>query len=140
MVETIIYSLLSWKFLFQPIKLEQNTVFQQPSSKRYISVSSWIPAIDRVRGEMQSKRLFTLTTFPLWQTKKVQSKLFQMGTHSDPNKWRMPGWRIEQRYANNVLIGNWSEERHKVGRISTLLYVPDYVKRMQSHISWLICV
>ena len=33
----------------------------------------------------------------------------------DPLKWSMPGWRIEQRYANGVLIGNWSEERHKVG-------------------------
>ncbi|XP_033108747.1 uncharacterized protein C1orf158 homolog [Anneissia japonica] len=30
---------------------------------------------------------------------------------SDPRKWHMPGWRIEQRYGNKVLIGNWSEER-----------------------------
>ena len=34
----------------------------------------------------------------------------------DPKKWSLPGWRIEQRYANPVLIGNWSEERGKVGR------------------------
>ncbi|XP_072036291.1 cilia- and flagella-associated protein 107-like [Amphiura filiformis] len=31
----------------------------------------------------------------------------------DPKKWSLPGWRIEQRYANGVLIGNWSEERNK---------------------------
>lgn len=31
----------------------------------------------------------------------------------DPKKWSLPGWRIEQRYANPVLIGNWSEERGK---------------------------
>ncbi|XP_070561522.1 cilia- and flagella-associated protein 107-like [Ptychodera flava] len=30
----------------------------------------------------------------------------------DPRKWNMPGWRIEQRYRQGVLIGNWSEERH----------------------------
>ncbi|XP_072174811.1 cilia- and flagella-associated protein 107-like [Diadema setosum] len=33
--------------------------------------------------------------------------------HGDPQKWSLPGWRIEQRYAGGVLIGNWSEERHK---------------------------
>jgi hypothetical protein len=32
----------------------------------------------------------------------------------DPAKWQMPGWRIEQRFANGVLIGNWNEERLKV--------------------------
>lgn len=26
-------------------------------------------------------------------------------------KWEQPGWRIEQRYSQGVLIGNWSEER-----------------------------
>jgi hypothetical protein len=29
-------------------------------------------------------------------------------------KWKLPGWRIESRYNNNVLIGNWGEERRKV--------------------------
>ena len=29
---------------------------------------------------------------------------------SDP-KWQLPGWRIEQKYATGVLIGNWSEDR-----------------------------
>ncbi|XP_006812009.1 cilia- and flagella-associated protein 107-like isoform X2 [Saccoglossus kowalevskii] len=29
-----------------------------------------------------------------------------------PHKWYMPGWRIEQRYKQGVLIGNWSEERY----------------------------
>lgn len=32
----------------------------------------------------------------------------------DPMKWHMPGWRIEQRFAPGVLIGNWSEERYTV--------------------------
>uniref|UniRef100_A0A8C7RMF6 Si:ch211-226m7.4 n=1 Tax=Oncorhynchus mykiss TaxID=8022 RepID=A0A8C7RMF6_ONCMY len=27
------------------------------------------------------------------------------------DKWTQPGWRIEQKYANNVLIGNWVEEK-----------------------------
>ena len=29
-------------------------------------------------------------------------------------KWKLPGWRIESRYNNNVLLGNWDEERRKV--------------------------
>ncbi|KAM3620877.1 uncharacterized protein V6R79_003190 [Siganus canaliculatus] len=33
----------------------------------------------------------------------------QTGTAKD--KWAQTGWRIEQRYANKVLLGNWSEER-----------------------------
>ncbi|XP_067360375.1 cilia- and flagella-associated protein 107 [Channa argus] len=28
-----------------------------------------------------------------------------------PDKWAQTGWRIEQRYANKVLLGNWAEER-----------------------------
>lgn len=36
----------------------------------------------------------------------------QTGTGDD--KWNQPGWRIEQRYANKVLIGNWAEERLQV--------------------------
>lgn len=31
-------------------------------------------------------------------------------------KWNLPGWRIEQRYATDVLIGNWNEERRVVGK------------------------
>ncbi|KAK7475999.1 hypothetical protein BaRGS_00032766 [Batillaria attramentaria] len=33
------------------------------------------------------------------------------GSTGDSRKWHLPGWRIEQRYAPGVLIGNWSEER-----------------------------
>lgn len=33
---------------------------------------------------------------------------------SDQLKWNLPGWRIEQRYAPRVLIGNWAEERYAV--------------------------
>ncbi|XP_064642172.1 cilia- and flagella-associated protein 107-like [Lineus longissimus] len=29
-----------------------------------------------------------------------------------PHKWYLPGWRIEQRFAPGVLIGNWSEDRY----------------------------
>ncbi|XP_069804008.1 cilia- and flagella-associated protein 107 [Dendropsophus ebraccatus] len=32
------------------------------------------------------------------------------------SKWCQPGWRIEQRYSNKVLIGNWAEERRKFRR------------------------
>jgi len=32
------------------------------------------------------------------------------GAQGDPMKWKMPGWRIEQRYSNKTLIGNWCEE------------------------------
>ncbi|XP_037626631.1 uncharacterized protein C1orf158 homolog [Sebastes umbrosus] len=33
----------------------------------------------------------------------------QTGTAQD--KWAQTGWRIEQKYADKVLIGNWAEER-----------------------------
>ncbi|KAG9472081.1 hypothetical protein GDO78_021308 [Eleutherodactylus coqui] len=37
-----------------------------------------------------------------------------MAAYSDcAKKLSLPGWRIEQRYANKVLIGNWVEERKK---------------------------
>ena len=29
-------------------------------------------------------------------------------------KWNLPGWRIEQKYNTDVLIGNWNEERRVV--------------------------
>uniref|UniRef100_A0A8C4S5S9 Cilia and flagella associated protein 107 n=1 Tax=Erpetoichthys calabaricus TaxID=27687 RepID=A0A8C4S5S9_ERPCA len=29
-------------------------------------------------------------------------------------KWSLPGWKIEQKYSNKVLIGNWEEERKQV--------------------------
>jgi len=31
------------------------------------------------------------------------------------DKWSQPGWRIEQKYGNKVLIGNWVEEKLQVG-------------------------
>lgn len=31
-------------------------------------------------------------------------------------KWNQPGWRIEQRYNTDVLIGNWNEERRVVSQ------------------------
>ncbi|XP_075952833.1 cilia- and flagella-associated protein 107 [Anarhichas minor] len=35
--------------------------------------------------------------------------MYQTGTAKD--KWAQPGWRIEQKYSNKVLLGNWAEER-----------------------------
>uniref|UniRef100_A0A8D0A203 Uncharacterized protein n=1 Tax=Sander lucioperca TaxID=283035 RepID=A0A8D0A203_SANLU len=40
----------------------------------------------------------------------------QTGTVQD--KWAQTGWRIEQKYANKVLLGNWAEERLQVGILS----------------------
>lgn len=36
------------------------------------------------------------------------------GAQGDPRKWEMPGWRIEQTFSKNTLIGNWCEERNRV--------------------------
>ena len=38
----------------------------------------------------------------------------RMEEHADA-KWNQPGWRIEQKYDTDVLIGNWNEERRVVG-------------------------
>jgi hypothetical protein len=45
-------------------------------------------------------------------------------------KWKLPGWRIESSYSNNVLIGNWDEERRKVSywMINTLLMLMYQIK------------
>ncbi|XP_046882633.1 uncharacterized protein C1orf158 homolog [Hypomesus transpacificus] len=32
------------------------------------------------------------------------------------DKWSLPGWRIEQKYGNKVLIGNWVEEKLQFSR------------------------
>lgn len=38
--------------------------------------------------------------------------------HGNVEAWlNIPGWRIEQRYAPGVLIGNWAEERYTVSEI-----------------------
>ena len=38
-----------------------------------------------------------------------------MEEHAD-GKWNQPGWRIEQKYDTDVLIGNWNEERRVVSQ------------------------
>ncbi|KAF3856945.1 hypothetical protein F7725_017668 [Dissostichus mawsoni] len=43
----------------------------------------------------------------------------QAGTSQD--KWSQPGWRVEQKYANKVLLGNWAEDRLQ-GLPSKLLF------------------
>ncbi|XP_029006311.1 cilia- and flagella-associated protein 107 [Betta splendens] len=32
------------------------------------------------------------------------------------DKWAQPGWRIEQKYASKVLLGNWAEDRLQFSR------------------------
>ncbi|KAK3536549.1 hypothetical protein QTP86_013739 [Hemibagrus guttatus] len=32
------------------------------------------------------------------------------------DKWKQPGWRIEQKYSSKVLVGNWAEERLQFSR------------------------
>ncbi|KAM3922930.1 cilia- and flagella-associated protein 107 [Leptodactylus fuscus] len=56
-----------------------------------------------------------------------------MAAYSDSaKKWSAPGWRIEQRYSNKVLIGNWVEERKKFMRsnlpVSKSCYGKDFVR------------
>ena len=38
------------------------------------------------------------------------------GVRERGGKWEQPGWRIEQKYSQGVLIGNWSEDR--LGKVS----------------------
>uniref|UniRef100_A0A3B4A0D1 Uncharacterized protein n=1 Tax=Periophthalmus magnuspinnatus TaxID=409849 RepID=A0A3B4A0D1_9GOBI len=34
-------------------------------------------------------------------------------TRAAQDKWSQPGWRIEKKYTNKVLLGNWAEERQQ---------------------------
>lgn len=44
------------------------------------------------------------------------------GAINDPLKWGMPGWRVERKFDDKVLIGNWYEERLKVSqRLSVII-------------------
>jgi len=38
------------------------------------------------------------------------------GTHGDPKKWGMAGWKVEKDFRNQVLVGNWYEERRNFTR------------------------
>ncbi|XP_075047223.1 cilia- and flagella-associated protein 107 [Mixophyes fleayi] len=59
-----------------------------------------------------------------------------MAEYSESKKWSLPGWRIEQRYDNKVLIGNWVEERKKFKRSNLLTtnscYDIDFVRYQDS--------
>ncbi|XP_035633497.1 cilia- and flagella-associated protein 107 isoform X1 [Oncorhynchus keta] len=45
------------------------------------------------------------------------STTYSMGNQEKSyDKWTQPGWRIEQKYANNVLIGNWVEDKFQFTR------------------------
>uniref|UniRef100_A0A673CDF0 Si:ch211-226m7.4 n=1 Tax=Sphaeramia orbicularis TaxID=375764 RepID=A0A673CDF0_9TELE len=35
---------------------------------------------------------------------------------SEQDKWSQPGWKIERKYTNKVLLGNWAEERFQFTR------------------------
>jgi len=50
------------------------------------------------------------------QLNPVMAALPEIGAMSDPAKWGLPGWKTEQKYDRNVLIGNWYEERRKFER------------------------
>ena len=49
-----------------------------------------------------------------------------MEEHADA-KWNQPGWRIEQKYDTDVLIGNWNEERRVVSE-DHFRYIPPIYK------------
>ncbi|XP_072282637.1 cilia- and flagella-associated protein 107 [Pyxicephalus adspersus] len=56
-----------------------------------------------------------------------------MASYTDRmKKLCLPGWRIEQRYSNKVLIGNWAEERKQFKRsdlpTSSSCYEIDFVR------------
>lgn len=44
-------------------------------------------------------------------------------------KWELPGWRIEQKYCQGVLIGNWSEDR--LGKVRTYCTTPVNILLLQ---------
>ncbi|XP_063799600.1 cilia- and flagella-associated protein 107 [Pseudophryne corroboree] len=48
--------------------------------------------------------------------KDLTHRTHAMAEYPGSKKWSLPGWRIEQRYNNKVLIGNWVEERKKFKR------------------------
>lgn len=57
------------------------------------------------------------------------------GAQGDPLKWQLPGWRIEQRFSKQTLIGNWCEERNNfehsdqtINSTSRIDYNPDDIK------------
>uniref|UniRef100_A0A673CLV1 Si:ch211-226m7.4 n=1 Tax=Sphaeramia orbicularis TaxID=375764 RepID=A0A673CLV1_9TELE len=43
---------------------------------------------------------------------------------SEQDKWSQPGWKIERKYTNKVLLGNWAEERFQVSTLSAYNYRP----------------
>ena len=52
-------------------------------------------------------------TFDLAYRLMAASRESQLSS-SASKKWQQPGWRIEQRYSQGVLVGNWAEDRYKV--------------------------
>lgn len=62
-----------------------------------------------------------------------------MATETDL-KWKLPGWRIESKYTNNVLIGNWDEERRKVGcQFDIFIFNCNISRQFSPHYGNLLC-
>ena len=40
----------------------------------------------------------------------------RMETFGEADKFKLPGWKIEKKYNNQILLGNWSEERRQFKR------------------------
>uniref|UniRef100_A0A8P4GKE8 Si:ch211-226m7.4 n=1 Tax=Dicentrarchus labrax TaxID=13489 RepID=A0A8P4GKE8_DICLA len=56
------------------------------------------------------------------------------------DKWTQTGWRIEQKYANKVLLGNWAEERLQVGILSAYCLFHFYSSQCIQAMSRLLCI
>ncbi|KAJ0023134.1 hypothetical protein NQD34_003033, partial [Periophthalmus magnuspinnatus] len=54
-------------------------------------------------------------------------------TRAAQDKWSQPGWRIEKKYTNKVLLGNWAEERQQV---STAVSAPSSTSRADYTPHW----
>lgn len=60
---------------------------------------------------IETKQIFPITVLIAFS---IASRT-RMEEHADA-KWHQPGWRIEQKYNTDVLIGNWNEERRVVSQ------------------------
>lgn len=60
---------------------------------------------------IETKQIFLITVLIAFS---IASRT-RMEEHADA-KWHQPGWRIEQKYNTDVLIGNWNEERRVVSQ------------------------
>ncbi|XP_055016325.1 cilia- and flagella-associated protein 107 [Boleophthalmus pectinirostris] len=57
-------------------------------------------------------------------------------TRAAQDKWSQPGWRIENKYTNKVLLGNWAEERQQFKREPRLTTAPCSTSRADYTPHW----